>query len=620
MRRSYANIWSALATWLTAISHTGAAWFRWSVVFALTAIWIGGGLAYWLPETHRFDEALYRTLSAVGMWDRYFDVSDPLPQAVRFAALAAPAVSLLFAFSGQLGRSLARISNLGAAHHIVIAGESPAALSLAYNCRERDDAVILIAKDLPNDTALDLRRKGVIVLEGEATLANTLKAARAAHAAHVVAFTPDDTRNLQIEAAVRGLVGNRRRRPPIGVHVATHSPLLLRESREMRKMQMAAREGDVPPIDPKPFSLAELAARRLLQGEAQTLLTLQQPRVHLVFFGFDANAEAVAERVLMSLWSAEFEAPRLTVLAPNPEAAEASFKARHSHAFAHPEIWSADIAFLAFDWNAGAVNEKLLDAVEAARGKPTAAIVSTGGDPENIHLSIALRRTCNHNLRWPIPIFMKESARSEFSQQYARGDTTEELDAYLQAFGGHETTATRAKIIDGALDKGAGVAHTHYVKNLGAHDAMTMKELQAATRDWGGVLETYRAANRAVADSAMVKLWDAGWAPVVGRGAKGETQPEITPDVLMRCAEREHARWNAERLMSGWRPAGEGETRDNAMMIHDKIAPWSAMTEDDRAKDAVQVRAAVDIARMLHPQGFVRRQAPPAPSRADSGV
>ncbi len=69
-------------------------------------------------------------------------------QVVRYAALAAPAVGLIFAFSGQLGGSLARIFNLGAARHIVIAGDSPAALSLALDCRRRGDAVILIARDI----------------------------------------------------------------------------------------------------------------------------------------------------------------------------------------------------------------------------------------------------------------------------------------------------------------------------------------------------------------------------------------------------------------------------------------------------------------------------------------
>jgi hypothetical protein len=381
--------------------------------------------------------------------------------------------------------------------------------------------------------------------------------------------------------------------------------MLLKEAREMRSAEMRKKKNAAPPIDPKPFSLEEMAARGLIQQESQTLLSLAkqlgQDRVHIVFFGFDAGGEAVAERVLMSLWSAHFEAPRLTVLAPDPQAAEAGFRARHREAFAHPQLWTADIAFLPFDWDAASVGPELLDAVEQQRGKPTGIVVSTGADPGNIHLAIALKRACNHGLRWPAPIYM-----SEFSQQYARGDDTEELDAYLQAFGAHQANATRARIIDGDLDRGAAVAHEHYNKGLGKKDAMSMKELQAAMRDWSDVLETYRAANRAVADSAMVKVWDAGWR-AAQKGERGDTSPAAPAHMMEGMARREHDRWVAERLMSGWRPTADGEARNNDLMAHDKLAPWSALNEADKNNDAVQVRAAMDVARLMHKEGFVAR-------------
>jgi TrkA-N domain/RyR domain len=611
MAHRYANVWSDAAAGLTAVSHTRAGAFRWGIVVLLTLIWIGGGLYYW--RERGVLEAIYLTLSAVGMWDEYFGVRDPMLQCVRYAALAAPTVGLLFAFSGQLGSSLARIFNLGAARHVVIAGDSAAALSLALDCRRRGDAVIMIAQDLPDETALALRRKGVIVLEGDARQIETLRTARANHAAHVVAFEPDDTANLQIEAAVRRLMGPARRRRPVGVHVSTRSPMLLKEAREMRSAQMRSMNDDakaLASIDPKPFSLDEMAARALVQRESQTLLglaaQLQQERVHIVFFGFDAAAEMVAGVVLKSLWSAHFAPPRLTVLAPDPQAAEAGFRARHREAFAHPGLWAADIAFMPFDWETASVGGELLDVVEQARGKPTAAVVSTGADPGNIHLALALKRAFNHRLRWPVPIFMRETSQTEFSQQYAKGDETVELDAYLQAFGAHQVIATRSRILDGSLDQGAAIAHEHYNRGLGEKDPMSMRELQSAMRDWSDVLETYRAANRAVADSAMAKAWDAGWRPAA-KGEKGDTAPIIPADMVEKMARTEHDRWMAERLMSGWRPTGEGEKRDNDLMAHDKLAPWDALSAADRDNDVVQVRAGLDIARVTHPRGFLAR-------------
>jgi hypothetical protein len=608
MARRYANSWSRAAARLTGLAHTQAPIFRWGVLIALVAVWIGLGLVFWLHLG--VWEALYRTIAAVSMSGDYFGVTNEQLNLVRFAALAVPIVGLLFAFSGALGQHLAQSFNLRASRHVVIAGDSPPALSLALDCRKSRDAVILIAQDLPEDARLGLRRKGVIVLEGDARHIETLRAARAHHAAHVVAFEPDDTVNLQIEAAVRRLVGNGKRKPPISVHVSTRSPMLLKEAREMRSAQMRQNKMQGSPVDPKPFSIEEMAARALIQSETGELLNvaqqLQSDRLHFVFFGFDQGAESVAERVLSSLWSTQFAPPRLTILVPDPAMAEAGFKARHREAFMHPELWAADVAFLPFNWDMAAIGPEVLDAVEQQRGKPTAAIVSTGSDPGNIHLGIALKRACNHGMRWPIPIFMRETSQSEFSQQYAHGDDTPDLDAYLQAFGAHQLIATRARIIEGALDQGAAVAHEHYNKGLGKKDAMSMRELQAAMRDWGEVLETFRAANRAVADAAMTKVWDAGWRPAAN-GEKGDTAPAIPADLMPRMAEREHDRWVAERLMAGWRPTSQGEKRNNDLMAHDKLAPWSALTDDDKNNDVVQVRAALDIARVTHKEGFVAR-------------
>ncbi len=619
MAQRNANVWSRIASRLTATAHTQASVIRWGVVILLTLIWIVGGMSYWLAHDQDIAQSIYLTLSAVGMWDLYFDEDpntpgvqlEPMLQLVRFAAIAAPAVSLLFAFSGQLGRSLARIFNLGAAHHVVIAGDSPAALSLAQDCRRYKDSVILLASELAAETALGLRRKGVTVLEGDASHIETLRSARADHAAHVIAFEADDTANLQIEAAVRRLVGERKRRPPIGVHVATRSAMLLKEAREMRSAQTRTKKhGAAPPIDPKPFSLEEIAARALVQSEAQTLLSLaahlNQDRIHIVFFGFCPAGEAVAERIFMSLWSAKFQPPRITVLTPDPEVAEGGFRARHREAFAHPAVWSADIAFLPFDWDMAAISGELLDTIEQARGKPTGIVVSAGSDPANIHLAISLKRACNHRLRWPFPIYMRESSQSEFSQQYARGDDTDELDAYLLAFGAHQANATRARVINGALDRGAAAAHEHYNLGLGSKNSMTMRELQAAMKDWADVLETYRAANRAVADAAMTKMWDGGWRPAK-KGEKGDTAPEMPAEMMDQLARTEHDRWMAERLMSGWRPTGPGEERSNDLMAHNKLVPWDQLNEDDRKNDIVQVRAAVDVARIMHKDGFVRR-------------
>jgi len=103
-----------------------------------------------------------------------------------------------------------------------------------------------------------------------------------------------------------------------------------------------------------------------------------------------------------------------------------------------------------------------------------------------------------------------------------------------------------------------------------------------------------------------VKTWDAGWRPAE-KGERGDTSPTIPAELMDRMAQREHDRWMAERLMSGWRPTVHGEARNNDLMAHDKIVSWDVLNENDRNNDAVQVRAAMDVARIMHKEGFVLR-------------
>ncbi|MGE0045434.1 MAG: NAD-binding protein [Hyphomonadaceae bacterium] len=614
--RRFGNWAARLGASFTASASRRTPARRWLILTTLFLVWLAAGIVGWAAEGPA--EAAYRTLGALSMQDLYFSLQPGqwVLELARFAGVAIPLVGLLFAFSGALGRSLAQAFNAAASGHVLIVGSGAGALALAQDCVTEGDAVFVIARDLPEETRWLLSSRGAHVTVGDATRFETLRSARADHAAHVIAFEDDETVNLQIEALMRRLVEGKRRNPPIVVHVATHSPGLLQEAREMRSQEQARKEAKakaegaraaVLPIDPRPFSLDEIAARGLVQNHAVTILSLakelKQERPHLVLFGFDDAAEAVAVRAFISLWSAHFAAPRVTVFTADHERAERRFQARYPQAFAHPDLWAADISFQPFDWRERKVDHDLLVSITQLRGPATAIVVSTGLDSDNIVLALALKRACNQELVWQVPIFMKETTQSEFSAQYARGDTTAELDAYLQAFGASELNATRELILHGRLDMGAALAHQHYTQDLSAKGAMSMRDLQAAARGWDEVRETYRDANRASADAAMVKMWDAGWMPAQTE-RNAETDPTVEAAMMDRMARREHDRWVSERLMNGWRP---GPARNNNLRIHPNLTTWEKLTPDEQGRDATQVKAAMQIGRTLNPAGFVKR-------------
>jgi hypothetical protein len=627
MRDRNGNVWARQTARLTKLAHIRAPAFRWGVLAILAVIWLLAGYfgrVQPAPGDAKLNplDAIYSTLGVLTYQDSYSfgSVHGPLLNLARYTGMAVPVVGLLFAFSGQLGQSLARLFFLGAGEHVVIAGHGRAALCLARDCARTGDVVTLIASGLPDETEWSLHKSGVMIISGDPTSVDVLRAARVAFASNVVAFTEDDTVNLRIEAAVRAASPKNRRRQPI-VHVAMQSPILLQEAREMRQQIQRDQEragAKEPPLEARPFSLDELAARKLVQERGPFMLQVGEakhhPHPHIVLFGFDEAAEAVAVRALMSLWSARFGAPKITVVTPDPVDARNRFDARYPNARQH-DLWKADIEFVQFDWRHRSVSESFLEEIEAKRGPANGIVVSTGQDSENIALSLGVLRACNAGLAadeakalWPAPIYMKETSESEFSRQFASGDRTPDVDdAYIEAFGSYEKIATRAMILEGVLDAGAAMAHQIYQHGQKMRRSPHQRELEAMRRDWGEIGETYRNASRASADHAAMKLWDAGWQPA-GEGVKGEAAPEMTEAEVERLAELEHTRWVAERMLSGWRP---GDKRDNRLRVHPNLVAWSELSAEDRAKDADQVRAAMTLGRAMHKRGFVKRGAKP---------
>lgn len=613
MHGRYGNFWAQRAARLTRLAHRRQPHAKWIAFVVLAAVWLGFGLWGWFMQNTSPGDAVYKTLGALTVQGAYENADregNVYQQVARFAGVLVPLIGLAFAFSGSLGRSLASLYMTGASGHIVIAGASPAALALARSCVRSGDAVVLVASDLAPETAWSMRQDGVVLYEGDGADKAVLQSARVGHAAHFIALTVDDVANLKMEASVRACT-HARRRKPLAAHIAIASPLLLVEAREMRTQLQAQRDAaakaagkePVPePVDSRPFSLDELAARALINHEAGVLLNLAErqkhPGPHLVLFGFERAAEAVAVRALMSLWSIHFNEPRITVVSPDPELADAQFAARYPHASSH-DVWRADIAFMAFNWREQALTLDFLKAIEAARGPATGVVIDTGVEAETIQLAFALLRTATVAGDWPIPIYLKQAAASEFTQMFAAGVRSDQ-HAYMKAFGMVETTADRTLIVEGALDRGAALAHMVYVKNLKSADSVDKRQLEAFARGWSDIRETYRAANRAAADSALVKMWDFGWRPALAREA-GVASPPLDDGLKMRLAEIEHKRWNAERLLSGWRP---GPLRNNAMMVHNNLVPWRDLSDELRSRDLAQVEAAVSLARLLYPKGF----------------
>jgi hypothetical protein len=76
------------------------------------------------------------------------------------------------------------------------------------------------------------------------------------------------------------------------------------------------------------------------------------------------------------------------------------------------------------------------------------------------------------------------------------------------------------------------------------------------------------------------------------------TPRQFTPGEVEIMAELEHARWNVERLLDGWK---WGPIKDVAKKVSPYIIPWSALPEEMREVDREVVR---DIPHLLAEVGI----------------
>jgi hypothetical protein len=123
------------------------------------------------------------------------------------------------------------------------------------------------------------------------------------------------------------------------------------------------------------------------------------------------------------------------------------------------------------------------------------------------------------------------------------------------------------------------------VISQGIHEAYrrnkTQPSVDPSMADWEHLPEGLKNSNRDQANHILEKLQEIGCTvKPVERGAP--TPFAFTPWEIERLAEMEHGRWNAERLLDGWR---YGSPKDVARKISPYLVPWAKLPDDVKKWD-----------------------------------
>ncbi len=429
--------------------------------------------------------------------------------------------------------------------HVAVIGFTPEALEVAALFRRREETVIAAGQAPGDDHRDHCHSHGVPVVYAPITdIARLFETARVGKAKRVFVDLPSDADTITLAKAAE--CGRK------FVHI--------------RDCAFAARLGDYEMgHGTRIVNIATLTARDVLaRFPIYAWAELHRhDRVHAVLAGYSDTAEALIRAIGTLCHTRSLAAPRVVVQDANPAAASSRFRASFPHVRSeHVDVW---------------FEEENIDAL-LDRSRPiTAVFVTSDSGERNLALAVTLQQRLVRE-RGDTPPILVHLRDRELPVNGAA-----QFGEPLRAFGHLRQVLADSEI---AFDDGDKIAKAIHAKYLEHNPG----------KPWETLQDTYREANRRVADHIPVKLMIAGFElDDVDRPLADfpHAVMNLTPELITALAKAEHRSWCAERAFNGWRPGAQSSP---TLRIHDDLVDFESLDPAAQAKARRQVQ---DLAAML---------------------
>jgi hypothetical protein len=156
--------------------------------------------------------------------------------------------------------------------------------------------------------------------------------------------------------------------------------------------------------------------------------------------------------------------------------------------------------------------------------------------------------------------------------------------ARIRTFGMLEDTCTTETFRSEQNEAIAEAIHKEFVAARKAGDPSRIND--PALAEWSQLRDDFRESNRQQADHMAIKMRAIGCA-IVAASAPGDAVTVFPRDEVESLAELEHRRWNAERLLSGWR---HGTKTDKQRRIHENLVAWDLVPDNVQEYDREAIK------------------------------
>jgi hypothetical protein len=498
---------------------------------------VGLGTGGWMLQSAEPADALYRAIQAFVLSDGYRALGEvspaarPLLEVTRWlgAALAFYAVARLVWASLAARRVTHRAR--GWRGHIAVVGDTASADRLSETASGKTLKHRVVQLRSPEQRPDQIGR--FIRLPFHGFDHDGLDEAGAMRARRLVIDLADDG------AAVDLALSAQRRYPGLSILTRLKDGNLLRSLHDLPGGQTL-----------RAFSEAEAAAREVVRRHPLFLLARDRGhgRIHALLIGDDDWVEALLSEIILSSRTLTLDKPALTVAVAQPDGFKRQLSARY------PELdREAAVNVVAFDAATGTVP------VEDGANPITATYVAFADGGRSLSVALAVRRQALSGSGLDGPLF----TRTAGDQGLARPAAGVVLSAQdMIPFGSLTDVIHATGVLSEKADRAERDWHEAYLRLNPTSDASV---------PWDELSEEYRLSNRRAVAHAYAKLHEAGFdlRPWLATARPWDELPALAPGEtlfrneaeLMRLAELEHERWNADRRLLGWRFGPEKDTK-----------------------------------------------------------
>ncbi|GAA4948570.1 NAD-binding protein [Actinoplanes utahensis] len=519
---------------------------------------------------------LYGTLQLFVLGSDPLEGGTEFPPALQVARFVAPIVTL-YAFAEAarvlLAAEMRRLRARRSRGHVVVCGDSSVARTLAHRLHLSGERVVVVRAQPIGP--LELRRRGLLGVNGDARDPDVLRGAGVPRAALLYACAETSAANLEIAAAAARMALPRN---DIGIYAQIHEPdwALTLQARRLGVPHVPGQRLDF-------FHLDQLAVHVLLD---QQPLPSRPDRVPRILVTGDSSLVQSLIVEIARHWRLRRSTPqqRVAVDLVSRDAIRLRDRLTRRH-----EVVLDGCRVNAYETEVTA----LLD--DPGRAGYDRAFLCFDDDREGLELALREHRLWGRVSGDIVVVVDALASISEAFSRHQRGHPLlDPIDGRVKLFSAVAAGCDPELIADDLSERLGRLIHERFVDDClrrGAELGST-----PALRPWSELTGELRRSNRLQAGDFGTKLHLAGCAVVPADGADDDFS--FTEAEVEMLARREQERWSASARGNGW---VRGDKHDPVRRESPDLVAWEDLGPEGRAK----CRAAVlEIPQILRDAGF----------------